>query len=382
MQRSSTAETPSSVPDPLAFTAFESDPLATMLRDTIGLSPLRLAVAAFVYSLMALVATIGIYAVGFPSVSVGDFVARQGWAGFGFQLVAVPLLFSFYGWMCLRSGTLFAALFRTGVFGGDEAAFKAEVVESQGIAPRVHGWAVWTPLAAVVTTITLVAFGVVGHLSGQWVEAQWVWNLMLGPITIVGVFAVCMIVARHLSTLVSLWRVFRSGPVRLRPFDPDRAGGLKPLGDYAISVGYVIATAGVALALLSIQSQLTGSLQSNYLVLTAWGVYVILAPLSFFATLGAAHGAMRKAKVQCLLLIAQQFDREYDLTVTTLQTPGTNIGAQVERVRHLDALYELTNRFPIWPFDTVTLGRFFTIMAAPIAAVLVSLLTTAAKRWI
>lgn len=50
--------------------------------------------------------------------------------------------------------------------------------------------------------------------------------------------------------------------------------------------------------------------------------------------------------------------------------------SNIERFEQLSKLYSLTQRFPVWPLDMTTIGRFIVAGFFPIfAAVLIELLT-------
>jgi len=81
---------------------------------------------------------------------------------------------------------------------------------------------------------------------------------------------------------------------------------------------------------------------------------------------------MHGEKVESLRGISEQLDIEYEKTHRVYKKSSSILAASAEKVRLLHELYELTDKFPVWPFDTATIRRFATAWIAPFLIVALS----------
>ena len=185
-------------------------------------------------------------------------------------------------------------------------------------------------------------------------------------------YVTCSLLARFLVN-IRIFRVLLKNVV-LHPLNPDNAGGLLALGHYALSTSYIITVAGLIVAIMEIIAYKEGSISNAYFFHTGFIIYIIFAPISFFAPLGAAHNAMRQAKNKLLLEISQQFNQDFSYTRTEIKSSAKELKDNIEKIEQLQKLYKLANDFPVWPFDTGTVRKFALSVSSPIATLGVSIL--------
>ena len=162
--------------------------------------------------------------------------------------------------------------------------------------------------------------------------------------------------------------------VDLHPLHPDHAGGLYSLGRYALSTTYLIAIAGCLGAILEYQAYKSNILSNAYFAHIVVILYIILAPLSFFAPLSAAHEAMRRAKSNLILQIARQFNQEFLTISENLSIPANDLKESVERIQQLQSLHNIAESFPVWPFDFDTIRRFIITITSPLLTIAIPVL--------
>lgn len=167
--------------------------------------------------------------------------------------------------------------------------------------------------------------------------------------------------------------------VTVNPMHPDRAGGLLPLGQYALRSTYVIALAGVVAALAEYSLYTRGILFTFHYFHVVILLYVIVAPLAFFAPLGTARNAMLNAKNQLLLKISKQFNADFSEAYEELEGSAEKLKATIDKVEQLQRIQALTTSFPVWPFDIATLERFFLTISSPFLTIGLSILTDMIK---
>jgi hypothetical protein len=157
---------------------------------------------------------------------------------------------------------------------------------------------------------------------------------------------------------------------------------LYPLGQYALRTTYLITLGGSLITLLGYQSYLWGELATAYFVYVAFVPYVIMAPLAFFLPLSGAHNAMRRAKEAMVLEIARQFNRDFSLAYDERAGTAKDLKDNIEKVEQLQALHKVAMAFPVWPFDTGTVRRFFVSMSSPLVTIGVSVLINVINKLI
>jgi len=102
-------------------------------------------------------------------------------------------------------------------------------------------------------------------------------------------------------------------------------------------------------------------------IIVGLGIYVIAAPIVFFAPLSVTHNAMRNAKSQLLLQIAQRFETEYINIQNALEDDISDLENSLKMLKELQSLHEMTSEFPVWPFNLENIVRFVTSLVSPIA---------------
>jgi hypothetical protein len=197
-----------------------------------------------------------------------------------------------------------------------------------------------------------------------------------------GLYCVLLLLIYSVLSIFWLSRLFNSFAIRVRPLYPDRAGGLSPLGNFALKLSYIIAFTGIMLVVTPITRNYVavGTLQFRWTpeILVGLGIYLVAAPIVFFGPLSVAHKVMEDRKDQLLEQIARRFD-----TVWTSVQNGLSVGVDIsgldsslKALTELEALYETANKFPVWPFNVSNLARFGTSYVSPLVVAAVSTLLT------
>lgn len=375
----------------LHFDTFDHDPLGKLLVGTLKLNPLGVAaLAVFVTGISYLVAAL-LYALLLPA-------ALSDWARFVFTewyMVAlwwavIPAGLAFYPWVTRVTGSLFAGLYIAGVVQRDYNEVRNLVCQSRASVRSHICDKRWTYAAISVALVEVIIWTITGLVGRDWDKTPyighdiWLHYVILIPATLGANYMLYIMVAREIATIRGLFRLFNEGRdggrgverVNVQPWHPDGCGGLGRLRDYAIRFSYLVAIVAVALLLLIYDSVsmygIRGSLINDPGMWAGIVAYVVLAPGLFFLTLGSAHRAMLSEKHSRLRAISTQLDREYQNTSSNLSAEGAVLGTSLDKIKRLHDLYELTVKFPVWPFDLATLRRFGTAVVAPFITVAVS----------
>jgi hypothetical protein len=167
-----------------------------------------------------------------------------------------------------------------------------------------------------------------------------------------------------------LRRLFNSFTINVRPLHPDQAGGLSPLGDFTLTLSYLVTFVGILLVInpLIRSYVLEGTLRFRWTtdLLVGLGIYVVAAPTIFFAPLSVAHNSMKDARALILLQIARRFDAEYMSVQRALDGDISGLENDLKTLKELQTLHGTTTKFPVWPFNVANTTRFSASFLSPI----------------
>ena len=307
---------------------------------------------------------------------VGDDVIRLSgwkdtWAYVVYLYVILPVVMGAYVWISTAAAELFDGLRQSQAILASDEEFDRFVQDRSGSLLSLYNHPGWS-IASLVVVAALAVYYALIYTRGWSTAAILLRALKVLVLYVPGWYAVCQIVARQAVTIWGLRQVFRHFAVAPHPLHPDRCGGLRAINNYAVGFTYIIAVAGIGVGLMAyVTVHRTGALAPD--TATWLGVYGVLALFSFFLPPWTAHAAMAEVKHKLLMDISRQFQRAYDQTRASLEDETGELKERVERIEHLHRLYELTDAFTVWPFDTVTLRRFAVTVTVPLAPLLIEL---------
>lgn len=384
-RRATCHETSFGVPDngivtQLANAAIRHDPIGSFLIEKLKLNT----IGFFALGVLAVAVLEGsgllVYAIN-SSLSARALSQHLfSWPIFVLFWMVLPSLLAFYPWVTYSAGHLIRDLQSDGVIpieGPNMVAANVRFLENLLSDRR------WVYTALVIATAAQVYWVITG-LGGDWAKVSGdigtdirFYMFMQLVLQTIGLYILLTSIARMLVIIGGLYQVFSGGEhgdthaerVRIRPWHPDRCGGLGTLSKYAVRFSYFSALLGLWLVLNTYVSLenfgLAESLKTDSGLWVSVAGYVVLAPAMFFLTLGSARRAMLHAKSVHLHRVSRQLDEAYQGTREGHIDSGTELADSVTAVKLLNELYELTARFPVWPFDFVTIRRFTTAWIAP-----------------
>ena len=296
-----------------------------------------------------------------------------------YQVSSVPVTILFFLWMPEGIQDVLMGLRRNRTVlppaGRDESEAFHEFITRFD---RRYSQSLWVILCLVLVTLFMVIAVVPEHktfkgwqTSGPilfWYhEAYWYLVFLLGT----------LIIVRVMISIYWFNRLFREFRVDVKVLHPDGAGGLAPLGAFSTKVGYLIGVYGVA-SLAAAWSHSAYLLKSYSLgpkiepaLVSMLVVYLIVAPLAFFAPIGSAHSAMKIAKDTFLLTLADQFEVDFLKVQAALASSSSELSTSIDKIEQLEKIHGLVSRFPVWPFNTANLVRFFSSILSPLLLALI-----------
>jgi hypothetical protein len=183
-----------------------------------------------------------------------------------------------------------------------------------------------------------------------------------------------------LVVLIGIDRVFRRHRIRVQALHPDRAGGLGAIGRFTANIGYSAGAIGLFLAIILLQKLAGATGIYNLLRGAIFAVYLCMAPLGFYFPLWSAHASMRTVRERLLKDVSSEFDGVFSRLHALRPENADQAEPLLKRLRQLDEERELVNRFPVWPFDTASLRKFFGLALSPLIPIVTSLLINLLSR--
>jgi len=211
-----------------------------------------------------------------------------------------------------------------------------------------------------------------------------------------------MTVAGYMISVV-IWKCFVTGyyvhrfsdlfEVTIQPSHPDKAGGMKPLGDLIFSMALILIVASLALSILTIASQINNMIYNSlvnafspglqvqapfYLISTEWlakislTIAIILSLGTFILPIINMHRRMQAEKIN-LLSSRTEIGNKISRLEKQAQKANMDYKQRDEafaEIASLTKVYEVIYKSPVWPFDRDILIKFFTPQAISLLSLL------------
>jgi hypothetical protein len=353
------------------------DPLTRLVKDHLHLN-LWLVVVIFV--LVVNLPLIVYAAVNGTLYSQGS---RPGllreWAWWIYQFSSVPATLLFFLWMPDGILNVLEGLQKnkTILVSGkrDEARhFDAFLTRFD----RIYSHWLWTITCVVLLAIFMVvavvpeqsafhSWFVLNSITFWYCEAFWYFIFLLGA----------LIVVRVLLSIYWFNRLFKEFRVDIRVLHPDGAGGLSPLGSFSIKVGYLIGIFGMS-AVATIWSHTdyllrgqTPGFNTEPALILLLALYILFAPIVFFAPIGSAHMAMQKAKEDFIINIADQFEVDFAKMQSAIGKDTKDLASSIAKIEQLQNIHKIASSFPVWPFNIGNVIRFFSSTLSPLVLAMI-----------
>ena len=283
------------------------------------------------------------------------------------ETVVIPVLWGYYVWICYAPNRVLTKLEATDVL----------IIKDENINRARHilenKMLLYTSVVLGILAGAIYFYNALYIGPPTWLNANpWLLAVRVLLVVIPGAIVTVSIAIRILTNA----RVFKKilSDVVLHPLHPDRAAGLRSLGQYALKTTYLIALLGGLAVLLEYDAFTNGQWQTAYFAHVSFIAYLLLAPFVFFMPLWSAHDAMLRAKEDMILEISRQFNHDISIAYSDLACNSESLKDNIEKVEQLQKLHELTESFPVWPFDLSTIRRFFLTMSSPALAIIIPLI--------
>lgn len=355
--------------------AFESsDPLRRLLTGPLHLNPVSFGLLILIADILV-DGWIGFHYNVFWSTSDTPGLL-QDYGALVVDFVSNPVICGLYLWTVVGTTTLFRQLFESGVF-KSQSEFKVIVDHYRSL--YRGGQVFWLGLAAslifALSEIAAYLRWVPWQTAGGYLDLAPQASIARAPFWFLSFYAMICGLFNVGMTIIVLRKLFENRDIEILPLHPDHCGGIGSISQYALKVGYAIGTIGLVLSGVTLFQLQHRTLVEAFPVLLGIIAYIVLAPVFFFWPLGTAHDAMQRAKDAELLSLAKEFDSVYREVKVDLRGGEGRREHCVNELEQVKRLYQMVEQFPVWPFDTGSLRRFFAIVTAPLLPALVSILS-------
>jgi hypothetical protein len=187
---------------------------------------------------------------------------------------------------------------------------------------------------------------------------------LFGPTMLVG-YTAGLVLWKMTITAIHIYGFNKDFELVIQSSHPDRAGGLKPLGDLIFSVTAILVIASLALSgLIILSDYYFYTLIVNFYSKVFLTAAIALSLIVFFLPLLSAHEKMlaNREKLEPMLVKISNRIRALELSTQT-DVSRMNHKQRKEIFEEIDSLtnqYRRLLRIPVWPFDRDILLRFLT----------------------
>jgi hypothetical protein len=352
---------------------YKADPLTKLIREKLTWSPGKATVIIVIILNIPVITLAFIYNIWVGKSGMTGLLNDYGW--WIYQLIGVPaILFFFLGMPNMISDVLVGLknnkVIETKKKGDNEDKKYNEFIVRFA---KSYSSLIWGGITVVGVLIFMVFAAIPEHkLFTSWQTTN---NIIFTCHEIFWFLIFLVAGMAIVKTILAIYwfnKLFREFQTDVKVLHPDRAGGLSPLGNFSVKIGYMIGLLGfLVIVVLWTQStyllaEKDFSLRSNPAILSLSFAYLILAPIVFFAPIGSAHSAMKKAKNDFIIAISDQFENDFTRLQLILNKDGTELKVALEKIEHLQKIHSMVSQFPIWPFNTSSIVRFFSSVFSPI----------------
>lgn len=289
-----------------------------------------------------------------------------------FLLTSIPATLFFFFWMPSGIQGVLNGLRDNKVLHFSDSDNTTKAFEEYNLRfDRAYSNWIWCALCAVGSAIAMIALVPIHQTYINWTTTGPFIFWYVEFFQFLMFFFASLLVVRGL--IVTRWfnLLFREFPIDVRILHPDGAGGLSPLGAFSVKVGYLIGIYGLAVVTSAmtqsylVTGQFAGLILDPVLVFGAMA-YLILSPVAFFMPIGAAHSSMEEAKNKAVVQIADQFEADFTELQKVLNGDSGGIKERLSKLEQIQKLHDIVSRFPVWPFNTKNLIRFFSSTLSPL----------------
>lgn len=314
--------------------------------------------------------------IGEKIVSVFD--PREGPFSVLNSFIMAPLVWMFYGWQSRGFKNAINKIVKNELLGksGRESNKNFQEWANDNFSKLNQPSLFWFSIIVAIIAMTIWITQSLSPSNPYRFGGLWVWWminpyylwLIFIPIQSINVYMVTWILARQLIATFLLNDLFRDFSLNLKPFHPDKCNGVSSIGNFSITISYLLIVLGFWIALgisLPLFFGLPLALKGDTISMLI--VYLVIVPIALVAPVWSTHTAMLEYKTNTLNHFAEQ-----------IQTILNDFDEK-RVVSNVEYLKELQNRYHIlmkelhtWPFAPLEIQGFAVSAIMPVVTTAIS----------
>lgn len=224
----------------------------------------------------------------------------------------------------------------------------------------------FTMKASIVDSMTLI-----------WIDYRYfpVNTIIYESIWIVGYFIITVMSWKLLQTAIYIKKLFDEFETDIRPFHPDKCGGLRPITQIVVNINLFVFAAGIGIVIIY-YSYMRVLIPDIWLLFVG---YIAFSVFLFFYPLIGARDSMKTNKEKFLELFSEPLNREYELVFQEFRDGIDDFDQHLDE-RHLTKVstirdfYDRAVKMPIWPFDRDTIFTFISRVLLPFILIVINMI--------
>jgi hypothetical protein len=198
--------------------------------------------------------------------------------------------------------------------------------------------------------------------------------IFYGAIWAICYFILGIMVWKLLLTAIFIKKFFDEYEVDIRPFHPDKVGGLKPVTNIVININMFVFAGGISLVIIY-SSYLKGLIHHIWIIFVG---YILVSVFLFFYPLLGARKSMKESKEKYMESFSKSLIKEYENASKQLATENKDDDTclkedHAKRVKTLKEFYDQAALMPVWPFDRDTVLTFASRILLPVVLVVINM---------
>jgi hypothetical protein len=333
------------------------------LTQHYGITPLK---GAFIFLMANLLTTIPlaiIFGVWFPSDRTKGLSTEP--AAWFNDYVVQPILIAYFIWTRNAIDKLINKLISNGILQNNPDAMDI-LTKYQKSTKNV-----WMHLLGILLGLAFngwfVSLSFTAPYYPSWVFVHPATALVRAPFLFIVVYALTIFIVDLVMGIIALNKLFKNQRIQIEPLHPDGAGGLASMGQFSANLGYGIGALGLSVSVNIIQHIYAKvGILNDYILLIAIGLYVCLGPILFFLPLWTGHSSMIASRNRLLEETSLEFDKVFIQLHTQRHEDIQKNEPLLKKISQLKETRELIKQFPVWPFNTNAIRKFFGLVFSPL----------------
>ncbi len=327
-----------------------------MKGDPLAMSLWRFQISPLVWLLVSLIYAL-IYALVIPALFGSLPQVLSDWPSLVIIFVAGPLVSGYYAWQPVTIQRVFMGLSQR----VREAEYKDEQIARLTMSLRWPGWFWLAVLVGVLQSFYLI-ISLISAPAG-WQNSPQLMVYVLVPLRFLVFYEIVFIVIRQAVVIYAINQFLKIFQVEIAPMHPDKAGGLRMLGNYVLSTGLLLGVIGLVFGMRLLR--VWQGLEVFTVELAELVIYITAGPAMFLLPLWTAHQRMLSAKQEILQRIAEEFESHFYIALDNLNSKKFS-GDDLDRISAYQRMYDIAEKAPIWPIDMNLVSQFFAAVVLPV----------------